>query len=394
MKKLNALGVYIFAGGFTLGVRKHFNIVGHYEEGNFGVATAKYNIPKLAVHTDRSLWPINGHKGQIDYLYANPPCAPWSAAATTSEGIKHWSTNPLSACWRHTTDTVWALRPKVAHIESVRPIYTRGRAMLEEIAAEAKEHGYQANVILENALDCGLPQQRPRFVLCLTRVEYLASPTKGAEITAGQALAEYKAVMRRDGIKNENARRPNAMTIDTAFIKKVKPGQRLGKVFDVLNPNPKRNERGAIAGRPSFLKYRLDPDKHSPTQLGGASLFHPNEHRYLSIGEAAYLSGYPADFEFQGSISSCFAQMGKAVLPPVGEHLAYDAKRSIISGIPLKKSDLGNAREFTIGKDKVIEQFINWDAHVKGGQVPLDLEPPPVKIKLKRVTYVAKGKNK
>lgn len=382
MKKLRALGVYIFAGGFTLGVRKHFDIMGQLEDGMFGVDTTRKNLG-IEVHTIKPHWPLDKLKGQVDYLYANPPCAPWSVAAATTGGLQHWSKNPLSACWRHTADTVWALRPLIAHIESVRPIYTKGRSMLQEIAKEAAQHGYQCNVILEDAIDCGLSQKRPRFVLCLTRVDYLASATGKPDITAGQMLAEYNAVKKRDRIKGENDRHPNAMTTDTAFLTKVKPGERLGKVFDKIKRNPQRNERGHVKGRPSFLKYRLHPDKHSPTQLGGASLFHFKHDRYLTIGEAAWLSGYPADYEFVGSISSAYAQMGKAVLPPVGEHLAFDAKLSIVRGKKLKPNDIKQAREFTIHKDRVDTRFINWDDAFASAdnQVPLDLEPPKRKAK-------------
>lgn len=390
-KKLTALGAYIFAGGFTLGVRKHFDVVAHFEEGPFGVATVQRNLPKLAIYQDRATWPLKEFAGKVDYMYANPPCAPWSIANTPVINGEakpvHWSQNPLSTCWRHTANLVWQLRPKVAHIESVRPIYTKGRSMLEEIAVEAFEHGYQANVLLENALDCNLPQHRPRFVLCLTQLEYVPSPTRGVEIFAGQALGEYRAVTRRDKIKGDNDRLPPNFknTIEGKLIKHVKPGERMNRVFDRVFPDaPVVN--GKVSGRTSFLKYRLHPDKPSPTQLGGASLFHHKEDRYLTIGEASWLCGYPADYQFTGSISAAFAQMGKAVLPPVGEHLAFDAKRTISKGRKLKRSELKQSREITIYKDKVEERYINWSTGEKREPVPMDLpfdpDPKPRKVKI------------
>ena len=77
-KKLNAVGSYIFAGGFTLGVSKHFNVLAHLEDGAYGVSSARKNFPKLPIHTDPSTWPLKKLAGTADLVYGNPLCAAWS----------------------------------------------------------------------------------------------------------------------------------------------------------------------------------------------------------------------------------------------------------------------------------------------------------------------------
>jgi DNA (cytosine-5)-methyltransferase 1 len=357
MKKLKALGIYIFQGGFTLGVRKHFEVVAHLEDGYFGVATVEKNLPNVDVFAVPDEWPVSSLRG-VDFVYGNPPCAPWSNAGSRI-GRPSWKDDPNTECWRHAARTAFKLNPSVIAIESVRPIYKLGREMLSDIAKEGRKHGYQTTVILENALDCNLPQKRPRFVLVLSKYQYMATPTYGKDVTPGEVLKAYakekKPEMnkRRAAAESLNARG----SIENKVLKITPPGGRLSKHFAIRFPDaPVVN--GRMIGRPSMLKFRIHPDKPSPTQPGGAVLFHHKEDRFLTIGEAAALCGYPADYEFVGSISNCYAQMGKAVLPNVGAHLAKDAARTIKLAHKLSKADIAQAQEITIFRDKIEIQNI------------------------------------
>ena len=45
---MKALGSYIFAGGFTIGVKKHFDIEAHFEgDGAYGADTFSLNYPDI-----------------------------------------------------------------------------------------------------------------------------------------------------------------------------------------------------------------------------------------------------------------------------------------------------------------------------------------------------------
>ena len=47
---MKALGTYIFAGGFTLGVKKHFDIEAHFEsKPGLYKKTFKANFPKVSI---------------------------------------------------------------------------------------------------------------------------------------------------------------------------------------------------------------------------------------------------------------------------------------------------------------------------------------------------------
>jgi DNA (cytosine-5)-methyltransferase 1 len=319
---------------------------------------------------------VSDYAGRVDYLFANPPCAPWSNAGNQIDRLD-WRLNPLTACWRKTAELVWQLQPKVAHIESVRPLYYKGREMVEQIAQEGLKHGYQTVCILEDAYNTGIPQRRPRFVLCLTKFEYLASATNKPEVTPAETLKKLK----KEWAPPENKRRASPeleKCIEYKVLVETEPGGRLSRTFLKMFPKVKAVD-GKIAGRPSMLKYRLHPDEPSPTQPGGAIIFHHKEDRYLTIGEAAALCGYPADYEFVGSVSNAYAQMGKAVLPPVGEHLAHDALATVKAKKKLK--DL-KPLEVVIGRSEVTSQAIDLTPQkraapvVRAKDIPFEPDPP------------------
>jgi hypothetical protein len=46
---MKAIGSYIFAGGFTIGVKKHFDIEAHLEGDGYGADTFSLNYPEIPV---------------------------------------------------------------------------------------------------------------------------------------------------------------------------------------------------------------------------------------------------------------------------------------------------------------------------------------------------------
>src|SRR5437660_3050623 len=84
---MRALGINIYGGGFTLGVKNAgFKILAQWEECDAGSKTFDLNrryfsgIPRPLRYAD---WPL-ADTGKVHLIYANPPCAPWSSANTRS----------------------------------------------------------------------------------------------------------------------------------------------------------------------------------------------------------------------------------------------------------------------------------------------------------------------
>lgn len=82
-------------------------------------------------------------------------------------------------------------------------------------------------------------------------------------------------------------------------------------------------------------------------------MFHPTEPRMLSVNETAAICTYPRDFEFEGSVNYAHAQIGKAVMPRVGEYIARMAAAAIREGKRVKQAQLSRPQLVTIHRDRV-----------------------------------------
>jgi site-specific DNA-cytosine methylase len=323
MKKPVAIGANIFAGGFTLGVSKHFKVLGHLEHDDYGAMTASRNL-KLPVYVGTDQWP---EKARVNFLYSNPPCAIWSVAS--GRGGSLWRSDPRLQRIRDIFGLVDRYKPEVWCWESVCQAFTRGREFVEELADQAKRRGYSATYLLVDAAYLGTPQHRKRFFLVLHRVAIdweKARPEFGKTIPAGKALRGVKP--------NKELLTPINSTLESRWLKNTKPGHRLQFTYDRLVRKPKIGARGQKLGRPSFLKRRLDPSGPSTTIIGNA-LFHPTQHRFLAVNECAALCGFPQSWQWPKTDG--YNLLARGVMPPVGEWLARQVAAAIRRGRRLTK---------------------------------------------------------
>jgi len=77
-------------------------------------------------------------------------------------------------------------------------------------------------------------------------------------------------------------------------------------------------------------------DRPSDTITASVPEIHVNRKRRLTARECAILQSFPDDFVFCGSLSSQHRQIGNAVPPLIGEHLAKTIKRYVQNDNPEK----------------------------------------------------------
>ena len=314
---MRALGSFIFAGGFTVGVKKHFDVVAHFEGNDYGVSTARLNFPDLPIFYGSEKWPHADYRDRVDFVYCNPPCAPFSAAGirTTRGGADAWRADPRVGCWLDAFSLIEKLRPRAWASESVTQIYTAGRDLIDDLTRKALLQGYSVSHVLIDAKWMGVPQSRKRFFLVAHRPVKLqgyqlnwSPPT-----TVGEVLATVKVPGQHAPV------RPAFMPALLA----AKPGQGLSPIWEQQNPgwSENRNHLGKVIGRPSFSDARVPLDKPMGAFIGN-KFYHPTEHRMLGIEEQKAICGYPPDFVLDGPIGGQASLLARAVLPPVGEWLA------------------------------------------------------------------------
>lgn len=329
-KRPTAVGAYIFAGLWTIGAQKHFGVLGHLEDGSFGTATARRNF-KFPVHEVQAEWPLEDFDG-VDYMFANPPCAPWSNANSFSS---EWKDNPLTACMAKTMRAFKRLQPRVLMIESVRGAFTKGRPMIDAMAKEARALGYQVSHVFTDAQNHGVPQVRKRYFFVAHDVELKWPAPSARVVTSQECLDRARKWKDQEGL----AKMPDRF-VD--MLPRLEPGGKLRSLFDEENgikdgeiPVGLETSRGtngaekSIKGRPSFLINRLHPTKPGNALTGSATKIHTTKDRFVTVAEMKSLCIVPEDFKFEGCLSSKYAQVAKAVMPPVGEYVAAVAADGI-----------------------------------------------------------------
>jgi DNA (cytosine-5)-methyltransferase 1 len=324
-ERLTAVGAYVYAGGFSLGVeRAGFDVLCHLEGDNaYGVDSARLNWPDRPIHHGPDRWPFDElGRINVDLAFANPPCAIYSSMGiATTRGQDAWREDPRLAHWWDSFRVLERVRPRAWCLESVTNAYTKGREVIDEMTKRALLGGYSVTHLLLDARWCGIPQSRRRFFIVAHRPARLIGYQHNwaPPPTVGEVLAE---------VPEPGSYRPaSARHLD--LVRETAPGERLASTWDRLNPNPATNDRGQRVGRPSFLERRLDPSEVMGAFVGD-KYYHPNVDRLIGINEAKALCGYPPDFQLAGNPSGWASLLARAVMPPVGYWLA-NALRSTLA---------------------------------------------------------------
>lgn len=332
-----ALGVYLFAGGFSAGVESYFRVIAQLEDGPYGAKTVKANWPRRPLHSNPEEWPLEQLAGHADIVFANPPCAPWSTAGVSKKksqavrdaGVEYkWELDPRVSCVIQTFDVLKTVRPRIWAWESVQGAFKRGRKFVDHLTEQALDMGYSVTYWLHNALDIGVPQTRRRFFMIAHDVELdIPQPNRSMK-TVRDVIGHLSDV---DPDPDDFEWLPRKYE---ELYEHSRPGDGLRDVFERIYPEDEweRYPDGRVKNRPAWSLTRLHWDAPTPTIVRGNFLAHPEYPRWLSVTEAKLLCGYPADFKLVRSSerkNDRFQQISQAVMPAVGRYLACYMRKAI-----------------------------------------------------------------
>jgi FkbM family methyltransferase len=340
-----ALGVYIFAGGFALGVAQHFNILEHWEDDpKAWTATFQENFPNVPVRT-RLRWPFDAMRGLVDLVYANPPCAPWSAAGgTLVHGRDNWLTDPRVECVHNTFKVLERVRPKVWAWESVARTYTLGRPLVDELSRRAMDMGYSVTHWLTDGVLHGIPQRRRRFMLVAHNVELDFDQPAMKLVKPSEVIGDQPQVPEGEGA-------PWPLYEEWVhLLGEVGEGRGLREAWnEVFGPDVSHH-------RPPFLVHRTTWDVPVGTLLSMSTHIHPKWARGLSTREVSRLCGYPDDYRWVGNPRTWQAQMTQAVMPAVAEYFARNVRRAVDAGVRVTEPRLRVVDQRPMAKELGLDQ--------------------------------------
>lgn len=355
--KPSALGIHIYAGGFTLGIRRHFDVVGHWEEIPVaGIRTARRNFGEdFVTLSSPSEWPMNEHQGRHELVYANPPCVAWS-----SGGTRLGEEDPRSLYTPAVGRTLMDLEPTIAMMESVPRAWTGpGRSTYDGLAEEFRHRGYAVTVFLTSSILHGAPQVRERFHFIAHRVKLVWPVPKVLTLdgvrTVRDAIEDLETGWTFD--RDEPTTPPNHVLSPMTI-----PRQR---VIDASLPDESLNstrqrliDGGAVPedmSRFSFQQRRLHYDRPARVMAAQADQVHPTQHRMISTREVARLCDFPDDFVFVPPTEKAKRlrreDVTQGVLPSVAEYLGRMAAVSLDVAEPAKPGPIVEVDLRDLGRD-------------------------------------------
>lgn len=340
LRKYKSVELFAGAGGLALGLEKAgFSAQGLVEFDRHAAATLRMNRPqwnvieedivKVAEKGINCFLPSDGQ--EIDFVSGGYPCQAFSYA-----GKKLGLEDVRGTMFFYFADIIRQLRPKLFLAENVRGLmsHDNGRtlaAMLEIYHAL----GYRCETHLVHAVDYGVAQKRQRLIIVGIRndlnVKYrlpkkydrqlvLRDVLKDVPLSAGDKYPEKKAKV----------------------LDLVPPGGYWRDLPDEVAREYMGKSYFSGGGRTGMAR-RISWDEPcltltcSPAQKQ-TERCHPDETRPFTVREYARIQSFPDDWQFEGSVSQQYKQIGNAV--PV--ELAKAIGLSLIDLLNQLESDKNN----------------------------------------------------
>lgn len=378
-----AIDLFCGAGGLSLGLRDAgFTVLVGADSDQTAVETHVANLGGLGYVGDLSQpypfiermrsWGIP----TVDLVAGGVPCQPFSNAGRAKikslvVAGRRPEHDPRADLWQSFITIVSGLRPRAVLLENVPDlaIWNDG-AVLAGLSESLRELGYATDAVILKAHDFGVPQHRARLFLVGRRpgLRFTWPSPTGSRATVSDAIADLPPIaaghrqerMPYEGPSTSLARdlRGGVDPSDSAWVydhisRDVRDDD--AEAYALLPPG------GTYIDIPEHLRrYRSDifADKYKRLEWDNLSrsitahiakdgywYIHPDQHRTLSIREAARIQTFPDWFRFAGRPSVRYRQIGNAVPPLLAKAMGKQLVTSVTQ-TPRRGRPRGSGRQF------------------------------------------------
>lgn len=343
-KKLNVVDFFCGCGGLSFGfAQAGCKVVLGIDNDEIALKTFMKNHPDTRILNEDltesgsivKIKKILNNK-KIDVIIGGPPCQGFSLTGSRNY---HDERNIL---YKSIFKTAALFRPKAIVIENVPGLLTLYKGQFKEkILDDFRKLNYTVTVQLVCAADYGVPQLRKRiffvglqefygkyifpgkthspgdYITCSEAIDDL--PSRENEI--GEEIDKYDKLPRTNYQKrmreNSNCLHNHVATNHTEYVKKVISLVPEGGNYKNLPPGVGESRKFNEAWT---RYYSNKPSKTIDT--GHRNHFHYKYNRIPTVRENARLQSFPDNFIFFGNKTQQYKQVGNAVSPLLGYHIA------------------------------------------------------------------------
>ncbi|RYZ76033.1 MAG: DNA cytosine methyltransferase, partial [Proteobacteria bacterium] len=197
--------------------------------------------------------------------------------------------------------------------------------ILKELGTLCCEKGYCATWGILNSADYGVPQKRLRLVIIGSLDGFSLWPEQTHSNLPSGSLLNWVSLKEAIGDLKETTPLFKGFNEQTKeFLELIPQGGNWRNLPECSKEQAMGKAFKSWGGRSGFLR-RLSWNEPSPTitssPMGRATLMcHPVENRPLTVRECARIQGFPDSWNFSGSVTEQYQQIGNAT--PVGLGLA------------------------------------------------------------------------
>jgi len=299
--KYKVLDLFAGCGGLSLGFEAAgFETIG-YEMEQSAVKTYNKNLHGCCIAEKLTL--DKDYQHLIDIIIGGPPCQPFSVGGQ-QKGI-----NDERNGFPIFIKAIQELNPKLWLFENVRGMLYSNKEYFEKIIAELENSGYLISYQLLNTVNFGIPQNRERLFVIGHRGDFNFPKIEAHKVTVQDAIGDLI-----NSIHDESKILTPSMD---NYVAKYEKASHCVNPRDLYFHKPARTLtcRNIAAPTGDMQRVKLTDGRR----------------RRISVREAARLQSFPDWFEFMGTETQQFYQIGNAVPPLLAFQLAESVKNCLIN---------------------------------------------------------------
>lgn len=356
--KLTAIDLFCGAGGLSEGFRQAgFHVLAGQDFDEQAGATFSRTHPEASfvggpiqqVAAQRLLKAAGMRRGEVDVIVGGPPCQGYSVY-----NHQRGADDPRAGLFKEYLRIVEGIQPRWLVMENVTGITSISNGgIVREIYEGMAALGYRVDMRMLKAEEFGVPQERRRVFFIANRIGapiFFPEPTHGPEllpfVTVWDAISDlpnlsngstgepcpyrtaprtsYQRELRGECTSVTNHSAPRLSSVNEERMQHIPPGGSWRDIPRELLPagmqRAKRSDHTKRYGRPR--KTDLACTILTKCDIHWGAYIHPTQNRAFSVREAARLQSFPDYFEFSGSRTEQYVQVGNAVPPLLGKCVA------------------------------------------------------------------------